>query len=197
MSYPSKGRYLPQRTRAKERSDILASVVAFGMAAIFALGEIVLPVVQRAAIPAEVGKVAGPAARDGGNAIAAEGLSTTAKALLWAAHAAGPLLLVVLSLVCILVAVNYLRGDFFTRRTYRLLNAGAVLLIVWIVVPGLLGAMGGNQALVDLGLPVDDSFRRFNMSTFVIGYLFAMMLSLSGVALRRAGALEQDTDGLI
>ncbi|MDO5731600.1 hypothetical protein [Corynebacterium sphenisci] len=116
--------------------------------------------------------------------------------VLWTAHWAA----VAIPAAPILCAAGltrvFLRGGFFTLGCHRWLTAMAWTLLLYLVAPGFLGMLGAGVVARDLGLD-EPPGRSMAPGAFIACYVAVMTLSPVGVALRRAGALERDAEGLI
>lgn len=148
------------------------------------------------AVPGTIGRVAGEASVMDGTAVARDAIGAGAANLLWAGHWAAVALLALLILSGAMLTGNCLRGDFFTRGSYRRLTVLTWVLFAYLLVPGFLGMMGGNRAMADMGIE-GQRIPLFDAPEFILIYVVLMILSLAIVAIRRAGVLERDVEGLV
>lgn len=188
--------YPRQRSPKKERSDILAT--AFALVVGFAV--LILHVFRywpdKGAVPGKIGRVAGEASVMDGTAVARDAIGDGAANMLWAGHWTAVALLALLVLFGAMLTRNFLRGDFFTRGSYRWLTVLTWVLFAYLLMPGLLGMMGGNWAMADMGIE-GQGIPPFDAPEFIVIYVVLMILSLAIVAIRRAGVLERDVEGLV
>ena len=147
-------------------------------------------------MPGKIGRVAGEASVMDGTAVARDAIGDGAANVLWAGHWTAVALLALLVLFGAMLTRNFLRGDFFTRGSYRWLTGLTWVLFAYLMVPGFLGMVGGNWAMADMGIE-GRSIPLFDDSEFIVIYVVLMILSLAIVAIRRAGVLERDTEGLV
>lgn len=195
---PRGGRRYPKPAPPRsERTDIYATVFGLGLALLLLLKYALHPLIGGDGVPAKVARVvSGASSVDNGRAVARELISDGAANYLWAAHWLAVAALLVVVLCGAGLARNFLRGDFFTLGSYRWLAAMCWALLFYIVVPGFVGTIGGNMVLRDLGQH-STSIPAIDVQDYVVMWVLLMVLSMIGVAIRRASVLERDTEGLV
>ncbi|APT91386.1 hypothetical protein CSPHI_10725 [Corynebacterium sphenisci DSM 44792] len=189
-------RYPTPRSPRKERRDLTATAIALVLAVLLLLNYAAGPLLDGRGVPARAGTTPAQALLDGGRMVDRALIADSTATVLWTAHWAAVAILAALILCAAGLTRVFLRGGFFTLGCHRWLTALSWTLLLYLVAPGVLGMLGAGMVARDLGLD-EPPGRSMEPGAFIACYVAVMTLSLVSVALRRAGALERDTEGLI
>lgn len=177
----------------KERSELVATSVAFGVSiALLLITAFRVLVVKKGFDHSVAGVLGGDAANTG-----TVGFDVLSGGQLWlfgAGEALKVVSLIALSSFLLRATVIFIRTRTFTPLMLKLYKVGSISLLLYFV-GAFLSNMGANSVASSYG--VTNPFPVIPNYEFVIAYVFLMTLSFIAVTAQRAVKLEEEQEGLV